>query len=114
RLSCNFLAFTLAAGACSLSPPQSGPPAGGPGPCVIETRGFNAIHEFALKTRYSFPSGITAGPDGNVWFTETGTDKIGRITTNGVISEFPLSPASGPIGIVLGPGQSLGCGNLRQ
>jgi len=28
------------------------------------------------------PFGITAGPDGNVWFTEAFGNKIGRITTS--------------------------------
>jgi streptogramin lyase len=106
RRFANCLAVTLLAGACSYTPPQSAPPQG-PGPCVIDPRDVNSVHEFALKTKYSFPSGITSGPDGNIWFTETGTDKIGRITTNGAISEFPLSPASGPIGIVLGPDGNL-------
>jgi streptogramin lyase len=106
RRSANCLAVTLLASACAYTPAQSGSPQG-PGPCVIDRRGVNSVHEFALKTKYSFPSGITAGPDGNVWFTETGADKIGRITTNGDISEFPLSPASGPIGIVLGPDGNL-------
>ena len=31
---------------------------------------------------------IAAGPDGNLWFTEFDNNKIGRITTAGVITEF--------------------------
>jgi streptogramin lyase len=38
--------------------------------------------------------GITTGPDGNLWFTESG--KIGRITPSGTISEF-LLPTSNSI-----------------
>jgi streptogramin lyase len=38
----------------------------------------------------AFPS-ITAGPDGNLWFTTSG-NRIGRITTKGVVTEFPLGP----------------------
>ena len=30
------------------------------------------------------------GPDGNLWFTESDGNKIGRITTGGVITEFPI------------------------
>ncbi|MBV8245995.1 MAG: hypothetical protein JOZ38_08755 [Candidatus Eremiobacteraeota bacterium] len=37
------------------------------------------------------PAGITIGPDGNVWFAETGADKIGRIT----VSTQKLSEFSG-------------------
>ena len=32
----------------------------------------------------SGPDGITAGPDGAIWFTENGADKIGRITLDGI------------------------------
>ena len=34
--------------------------------------------------------GITAGPDGDLWFTEYSGNKIGRITTAGVITEYPI------------------------
>ena len=33
--------------------------------------------------------GITLGPDGNVWFTEENGGKIGVITPNGMITEYP-------------------------
>jgi len=36
------------------------------------------------------PSVITAGPDGNLWFTERDGNQIGRITTSGAISEFRI------------------------
>ena len=58
------------------------------------------ITEFALPTRGGSALGITAGPDGNFWFTEiTGggsLDKVGRITPTGAITEFnvPKSPGS--------------------
>jgi len=48
--------------------------------------------------------GITAGPDGNVWFTEDG-NKIGRITPSGQITEF-ATPASGRA-ITTGPDGAL-------
>jgi virginiamycin B lyase len=47
---------------------------------------------------------MTTGPDGNLWFTEIGASKIGRITTSGSISEFVIPTASsGPFGITAGP-----------
>jgi virginiamycin B lyase len=59
------------------------------------------------------PVGIAAGPDGALWFTEYESydsyqireSKIGRITTNGKISEYSkgLSAGSGPGDIVAGP-----------
>ena len=64
--------------------------------------------EFAIPTAGSQPNGITAGPDGDLWFTETGGNKIGRITTAGSIAEFPV-PTSGsfPRGIAAGPDGNL-------
>jgi hypothetical protein len=34
------------------------------------------------------PNGIAAGPDGNLWFADNGANKIGKITTAGVITEY--------------------------
>ena len=51
------------------------------------------------------PPGITAGPDGNLWFTEYSTSKIGKITTNGAITEF-AAPAS-TYSITAGPDGNL-------
>ncbi len=46
--------------------------------------------EFNVPTPNSAPRGITRGPDGNIWFTESLSNKIGRITPNGVITEFTV------------------------
>ncbi|MGH7266700.1 MAG: virginiamycin B lyase family protein, partial [Candidatus Rokuibacteriota bacterium] len=49
-------------------------------------------------------AGITAGPDGNLWFTEAVANRIGRITPFGAITEFPVpTPGSTPVGITVGP-----------
>jgi streptogramin lyase len=55
------------------------------------------------------PSRITAGPDGNLWFTEPFRfdNRIGRITTAGVITEFQLTSPASPQGIVAGPDGNL-------
>jgi sugar lactone lactonase YvrE len=46
---------------------------------------------------------ITAGPDGNLWFTEQSGNRIGRITPHGAITEFANpTPASQPRAIALG------------
>jgi len=66
------------------------------------------ITEFAIPTAVSGPEGITAGPDGALWFTELNTNKIGRITTAGAITEFMIpTPSSGPGGITAGPDGAL-------
>jgi hypothetical protein len=51
---------------------------------------------------------ITAGLDGALWFTDNHDNKIGRITTAGTITEFPLPTAnSSPAGITAGPDGAL-------
>jgi streptogramin lyase len=68
------------------------------------------ITEYNLPTRNGDPLGITAGPDGNLWFTEEqyGANKIGRITPAGVVTEFQLPGTwTGPLGITAGPDGNL-------
>jgi ligand-binding sensor domain-containing protein len=48
------------------------------------------------------PTGIAAGPDGALWFTNFAKDSIGRITTAGVITKFVASGLSFPQGIAAG------------
>ena len=73
------------------------------------------LHHFVCCTISEFPipsSGtpidITAGPDGNLWFTEYnefGKYRIGRVTPSGTITEFPGS--GHPYGITAGPDGNL-------
>ncbi|MFY9550232.1 MAG: hypothetical protein WAU32_03710, partial [Thermoanaerobaculia bacterium] len=66
------------------------------------------ITEFPVPTASSSPSGIAAGPDGNLWFTEKAGNKIGRITTAGAITEFSIPTASSsPLGIAARPDGNL-------
>jgi streptogramin lyase len=67
------------------------------------------ITEFATPTAHATPIGITAGPDGNLWFTEWAGNKIGLINpTTHAIAEFPIPTAgSVPIGITAGPDGNL-------
>ena len=46
---------------------------------------------------------ITMGPDGALWFTETSADRIGRITTDGQITEFPLPTDGGFPSAIVSP-----------
>src|SRR5258706_4225506 len=50
--------------------------------------------EFPVPTVDGGPWSITTGPDGALWFTESFANKIGRITTAGVITEFPIPTAN--------------------
>lgn len=40
------------------------------------------------------PDGITAGPDGNMWFVDAGSNSIGMITLSGSITEYPVPSAN--------------------
>jgi len=68
------------------------------------------VSEFELGTHSADVglSDIAVGADGNLWFTEGGRSKVGRITTSGQITEFELpSGASSPNSIVAGPDGNL-------
>lgn len=50
------------------------------------------------------PNGIATGADGNVWFTAFAGNYIGKITTSGTVTRYPLPNAgSSPDQIALGP-----------
>lgn len=102
--------------------------AAGPDGALWFTEGFGnnigrittagTITEYPLPTAKAYPFGIAAGSDGAMWFTESGCPpsgclpnapaNIGRITTSGMITEYPL-PARGsaPVGITAGPDGAL-------
>ena len=66
-----------------------------------------ALREFAIPSGAD-ASQITRGPDGNVWVTEPGADKVARIGPGGVVTEFSLPvPGSSPCGITTGPDGNL-------
>ena len=60
------------------------------------------ITEFPAPQPTPSAMGITAGPDGNLWFTEYRGDKIGRITTDGAFAEFPIAGLPVPVDIAAG------------
>jgi len=62
------------------------------------------VTTFNVGTTNGTPESISAGPDGNLWFTEPDANVIGRITTAGQITLFNVpTPGSQPTGIVAGP-----------
>jgi hypothetical protein len=70
-----------------------------------------AFSQFPVKPGTA-PWGIVSGPDGALWFSESSTilapDKIGRITTAGVITDFPvITSPSLPQLITAGPDGAL-------
>ncbi len=39
-----------------------------------------SITVFPVPTMSSHPNGITAGPDGNLWFTDSSGNTVGRVS----------------------------------
>jgi hypothetical protein len=60
------------------------------------------VTQFDLPGSGGFPTRLAAGPDGNVWFTETPEDKVGRITPSGSIQTFQLPAGTRPAEIATG------------
>ncbi|GAC1658729.1 MAG: virginiamycin B lyase [Candidatus Elarobacter sp.] len=64
--------------------------------------------ETTIPTANSRPFGISTAPDNNVYFTESNTDKIGRISDLfGTVSELAIRPNSQPGQMVRGPDGNL-------
>ncbi len=53
------------------------------------------------------PDGITAGPDGALWFTNLRNNSIGRISTAGVVTNYTGPGIDEPEGITAGPDGAL-------
>jgi len=67
-----------------------------------------SVRRFPIPTAGARPYRIATGLDGSLWFTESDGNKVGRITTDGTISEFPVPFAdTGPRGITVGPDGAL-------
>jgi streptogramin lyase len=73
---------------------------------------LGAVEEFSESRGLnlgSVPTFIAAGPEGNLWFSDDGSEPaIGRITPSGTITEFAISAHGGnaesqPTAIALGP-----------
>lgn len=82
----------------AVATPQSG--GGKPATAVVKITFTSEIcgvfTEFPIPTASSHPLGITAGADGAIWFTEYGTDKIGRIPTTATVANPNITEYSVP------------------
>jgi streptogramin lyase len=86
---------TVAVGGSLASRPQTAAPPVG------------TIKYFSVPSLERNPYWITPGPDGNLWFTDTAANKIGRITLGGQIVEFKIGKGKRPKTIVTGPDGNL-------
>ena len=79
---------------------------GGEGVARLDPATDTVIH-YAVPGPPDFVGPLVAGPDGNLWFGENTRGKVGRITPQGVITEFAL-PANGGQQLAVGSGLVLG------
>jgi virginiamycin B lyase len=74
----------------------------------ITTSGATTLYSLPYTGVTQAPTGITNGSDGALWFTESLGNKIGRITTTGVINEYPIPTANSyALSIAAGPDGAL-------
>ncbi|MGA7356408.1 MAG: hypothetical protein WA431_10235 [Candidatus Cybelea sp.] len=79
------------------------------GPSAVASHGLK-FKVFTAGQTQGFPASAGAvdlalGPDGSMWFTDDGTPAIGRVETDGTITEFSsgLPYGASPYSIVAGP-----------
>ncbi len=73
--------------------------------CIVKVNAAGQIANIFFLAIGSGPVGVVAGPDGNLWFTENGLNRIGQVTTAGDIKHEAVipSPSTLPEGIAVGP-----------
>ncbi len=67
----------------------------------------NTVTEVPTLTPNAGPTTIVQGADGALWFTENNVAKVGRMTTSGAMTEYPLSPATSANALVLAQDNNL-------
>jgi virginiamycin B lyase len=63
--------------------------------------------EFAVASSNSNMRNITAGPDGNLWVTQGGVNKIAKVSLDGTVREYDTTSRVAPFDIVAGSDQAL-------
>lgn len=78
-----------------------------PGIAGLESRQLMSLNVFTVASGTE-TTAITKGPHGNLFFTETAANKIGEITSAGVVTEFTIpTPNSQPTAITTGANGNL-------
>jgi virginiamycin B lyase len=68
----------------------------------------DAYEHFPIPTKNSNPTAIAPGPNGDMWFVESGASQVGEINSKGEIKEFPATSTNySPDGIVEGPDHNM-------
>jgi streptogramin lyase len=71
---------------------------------VARLAASGAFTEYMIPMANSTPVGIAIGPDGNIWFTDRGTNQVVRVTPAGEFTHYPIPTRnSDPGAITTGP-----------
>ena len=69
---------------------------------IVEISSRGHVTDYAIPSSRSMPMGTTGDSQGNLWFSEEFTNKIGVVRTNGQISEYTIpTAASKPTGLTV-------------
>jgi streptogramin lyase len=77
------------------------------GACLAIDARAQLVTELTAPVADSEPSGITLGPDGNMWFTGYHAEEIVRINPDGSFTQFPTGAGTFPGVLVTGPDNNL-------
>jgi streptogramin lyase len=72
-----------------------------------QVEAIGEITEYSLPSGGGAPEGITAGPDGNLWFTIGYPNKIGKMTPTGEVTEYSGAEEGFSTGIATGLDKNL-------
>lgn len=69
------------------------------------------ITEYSLPSSSSSAGNVCSGPDGAIWFMDTGTGSVGRMAVDGRVVEYPVPPSGNDpvnlVGCAFGPDNRL-------
>jgi streptogramin lyase len=77
------------------------------GGAIVRYGPGGAVATYPLAVFPNYPLAITGGPDGALWFTDALYDAIGRITTGGEITEWPIRPFADVYDLTVGPDNAI-------
>jgi virginiamycin B lyase len=73
------------------------------------------VTPYGLSTVFPDVQQITAGADGNMWFTESGSNMVGSISLNGKLTEYPVPTPNAGLGpITQGPDGNVWFGEIGK
>jgi streptogramin lyase len=80
---------------------------GSPAAIARMTPSGGSFQSWVLPGTGEIDDNLVLGPDGDIWFSDQGNTAIGKVGTNGAITEYPISGSAFPTNITVGPDGNL-------